>query len=69
MRVADVLFAPLFDKCLECLNCIGEASLYFEAGVSELWTCSLEGKLRFDVAPGQQVDASRLCPGFPQEIA
>jgi Uma2 family endonuclease len=44
-------------------------ALYFEAGAQEVWTCSLDGKLRFQVAPDQQVDASRLCPGFPQEVA
>jgi Uma2 family endonuclease len=43
-------------------------ALYFEAGAQEVWTCSLDGKMKFHVAPGQRVDASRLCPGFPQEV-
>jgi hypothetical protein len=44
-------------------------ALYFEAGAQEVWTCGLDGKLRFYVAAGRDVDASRLCPGFPQEVA
>jgi Uma2 family endonuclease len=62
--------------CVEIISPSNTASeieekraLYFEAGASEVWTCSLGGKLRFDVTPGRQVDASRLCPAFPQEIA
>lgn len=43
-------------------------ALYFEAGAQEVWTCGMDGKLRFYVAPGREVDASRLCPGFPKEI-
>ena len=44
-------------------------ALYFAAGAQEVWICGLDGNLRFYAAPGQQVDASRLCPGFPQEVA
>src|ERR1700736_712246 len=44
-------------------------ALYFEAGAQEVWNCGLDGKLRFYVAPGHEVGASRLCPGFPQEVA
>jgi len=62
--------------CVEIISPSNTASeieekraLYFEAGAQEVWTSSLDGKLRFQVAPGQQVDASRLCPGFPQEVA
>jgi Uma2 family endonuclease len=44
-------------------------ALYFEAGAQEVWTCGLDGTLRFYVAPGHEVDASRLCPDFPQEVA
>jgi len=44
-------------------------ALYFEAGAQEVWICGLDGNLRFYAAPGQQVDASHLCPGFPQEVA
>jgi len=44
-------------------------ALYFEAGAKEVWVCGLDGKLRFYMAPGQPVDASRLCPSFPHEVA
>jgi len=43
-------------------------ALYFEAGAQEVWICELNGKLRFYDAPGHQMDASRLCPGFPKEV-
>ena len=43
-------------------------ALYFEAGAQEVWTCGLDGKLGFYVS-GQDLNASRLCPGFPQEIS
>jgi len=43
-------------------------ALYFEAGAQEVWTFSLDGKLTFFVS-GQEVDASRLCPGFPREVS
>jgi hypothetical protein len=36
-------------------NTAEKRALYFEAGAQEVWTCSLDGKLRFQVAPGQQV--------------
>jgi Uma2 family endonuclease len=62
--------------CVEIISPSNTASeikerqaLYFEAGAQEVWTCSLDGKLRFYLVPGQEVDASRLCPGFPQEVA
>jgi Uma2 family endonuclease len=44
-------------------------ALYFEAGAQEVWTCGLDGKLRFYVTAGNEVNTSRLCPGFPQEVA
>src|SRR5271157_1630677 len=62
--------------CVEILspsNTVSEIQekqpLYFEAGAQEVWICGLDGNLRFYVAPGQQVDASRRCPSFPQEVA
>jgi Uma2 family endonuclease len=61
--------------CVEILSPSNTASeiqekqaLYFEAGAHEVWTCGLDGKLRFYVAAGREVDASCLCPDFPQEI-
>jgi hypothetical protein len=44
-------------------------ALYFEAGAREVWTCGMDSKLRFYAAAGCEVNVSRLCPGFPQEIA
>ena len=43
-------------------------ALYFEPGAQEVWICALDGNLRFYAAPGQQVDASRLCPLFPGQL-
>jgi hypothetical protein len=44
-------------------------ALYFEAGAQEVWICGLDGKLKFCVTAGREVDGSPLCPGFPQEVA
>ena len=43
-------------------------ALYFEAGAKEVWTCGLDGTMRFYVAPGCQVGTSPLRHGFPHEI-
>jgi Uma2 family endonuclease len=44
-------------------------ALYFEAGIQEVWICGPDGKLRFYVAPGHQVETSLLCLGFPKEVS
>jgi hypothetical protein len=44
-------------------------ALYFDADAHEVWLCERDGNLRFYATPGQQIDASRLCPGFPQKVA
>lgn len=41
--------------------------LYFTGGAREVWTCDLEGKVRFYDAGGQQ-SSSRLAPSFPASI-
>jgi len=43
-------------------------TLYFEAGAQEVWTCGLDGTMRFYVANGGEVDTSLLCPDFPRKI-
>jgi Uma2 family endonuclease len=46
-------------------------TLYFEAGCLELWICDERGKMRFFAKSGtgvEELNASRLCPGFPREI-
>ena len=62
--------------CVEVISHSNTASeikekqaLYFEAGAQEVWTCGLDGKLDFYVAPGYQMDTSRLCPRFPKEVS
>ena len=41
--------------------------LYLEAGASEVWTCTLDGELRFYNQLGQ-LEQSQLAPEFPQLI-
>jgi Uma2 family endonuclease len=62
--------------CVEIISPSNRASeieekrvLYFQAGAQEVWICSLHGQLTFYLASGQQVDASSLCPDFPNEVA
>jgi Uma2 family endonuclease len=62
--------------CLEIIspsNTVSEIrekqALYFEAGAQEVWICGLDGKLRFYMAPGHQVETSLLCPAFPKEVS
>jgi Uma2 family endonuclease len=62
--------------CVEIIspsNAVSEVqekqALYFEAGAQKVLICGLDGKLRFHVAPGHEVNASRLCPEFPREVA
>jgi Uma2 family endonuclease len=62
--------------CVEIISPSNRASeieekrvLYFEAGAQEVWTCSVNGQLKFYLTSMQQVDASSLCPDFPKEVA
>jgi Uma2 family endonuclease len=41
--------------------------LFFQAGASEVWLCSLEGDMTF-LGPAGRIPESRLCPGFPKRI-
>jgi hypothetical protein len=42
-------------------------ALFFGAGAEELWTCDLDGTMRFWTRDGE-VSQSRLCPEFPRTI-
>lgn len=41
--------------------------LYFEGGAEEVWTCTLDGDMRFYTPDGKQ-SASALAPSFPTSI-
>ena len=41
--------------------------LYLEAGALEVWTCTLQGEMRFFDAQGE-LERSGLVPGFPANI-
>ena len=49
---------------------IRKKSLYFEAGAVEVWFCQTNGMLEFfsKSEPDEQIQASTLCPDFPQRI-
>lgn len=60
--------------CIEVLSRSNTAAeidekrrLYFGAGAEEVWTCDLEGHVRF-FGPAGERDASNLAPGFPSRI-
>jgi Uma2 family endonuclease len=64
--------------CVEILtdfNCreyaLGKIPLYFESGACEVWLCDKDGRLEFFSAegPGGPQPTSKLCPGFPNQIA
>ena len=42
-------------------------SLYFGAGVQEVWRCELDGEMNFFDANGP-LTKSRLCPDFPARV-
>ena len=46
-----------------------KSELYFDAGASEVWHCSLDGKLTFFASPDESLRDSMVCPGFPQQIS
>ena len=41
--------------------------LYFECGAEEVWTCSIDGRMRFFTSAGEQT-SSALVPDFPGHI-
>lgn len=43
-------------------------ALYFEIGCEEFWTVAMTGKVRFFAPDGAELDASALCPEFPDQI-
>ena len=43
-------------------------ALYFEIGCEEFWTVAATGKVRFFAPDGAELDASALCPEFPDQI-
>lgn len=42
-------------------------ALYFEKGAREFWICGEDGRMKFFSQAGE-MEASALCPGFPQTI-
>lgn len=46
-----------------------KVALYFDAGALEVWLCSTSGVMSFfGPAAGHCLDASEICPQFPQKI-
>lgn len=70
-----VCFVEAPEICVEMLspsNTRGEIeekrALFFDAGATEVWTCGLDGAMRFD-GPQGELDHSQICPDFPREVA
>lgn len=45
-----------------------KVALYFDAGAKEVWLCSSKGEMQFFSNPGQEMQSSTLCPGFPKIV-
>ena len=41
--------------------------LYLERGALEVWTCNLQGEIKFFAASGT-LERSKLVPGFPTTV-
>jgi hypothetical protein len=55
------------DEMLGSAERPGKRELYFQAGAFEFWLCDMSGRMSFYDATGQ-IQKSRLCPGFPDQI-
>lgn len=60
--------------CIEVLsrsNTVAEIDekrrLYFDAGALEVWTCGVDGDMRF-YDPAGELSASRIVPDFPKHV-
>jgi Uma2 family endonuclease len=42
--------------------------LYFDAGATEVWICTLDGSISFFDSPDHQLPVSSICPAFPDRI-
>ena len=69
-----VLFTVAPEICVEILSPSNTAAemlekslLHFEAGAAEVWTCDLQGNVRF-FAPSGELERSLLAPAFPRSI-
>jgi Uma2 family endonuclease len=79
-RLAKISIDPCFSSAPEiCVEVLSKSNtrreiqektaLYFDAGATEVWTCSKERKMAFYLSPeGPAKAVSRLCPGFPRQI-
>jgi Uma2 family endonuclease len=66
-----VLFSVAPEICVEILSpsntaveMLEKSALYFEAGAVEVWTCDLQGNVKF-FAPAGELERSVLVPNFP----
>ena len=46
-----------------------KTALYFDAGAQEVWLCAQNGGMTFYAAhSAEPVEASRICPKFPNRV-
>jgi Uma2 family endonuclease len=73
---ADIEASPIAPEiCIEVLSTSNiraeideKRRLYFEYGALEVWTCDIEGRLRFFTVAGERPN-SEMVPSFPRTIA
>jgi Uma2 family endonuclease len=71
---AEDLFTTAAEICVEIISPSNtpaeikqKIGLYLAAGALEVWTCSLQGEVKFFVESGE-LEQSVLAPGFPAKI-
>ena len=72
----EVCFPNAPEICVEIVSPGNSAAeikektmLYFDAGALEVWHCSPDGVLIFNVGGAEQPGRSKLCPAFPNQIS
>ncbi len=67
LPVAPPICVEVISKTNSSREITGKRKLYFELGALEVWTCNLEGALRF-YSPEHELEQSLLAPKFPKLI-
>ena len=67
LPIAPPICVEVISKTNTAREITSKRKLYFERGANEVWTCDLEGTMRFYNA-NQELEQSALAPQFPRKI-
>jgi Uma2 family endonuclease len=62
--VAPEICVEILSPSNTAVEMLEKSALYFEAGAVEVWTCDLQGNVKF-FAPAGELERSVLVPNFP----